>query len=106
MFSPKMFQCLCDLKGFSKSSGDRLILSSSHKGRTSATIDRKFFFSFLRRLRIKKFIAFVSHTSLDERKQDLKYNQMWVNKDAILMANIISLVALNALKFTFHGPQF
>ena len=51
-------------------------------------------------------MAFASHTSLDERKQDLKYNQMWVNKDAILMANIISLVALNALKFTFQGPQF
>ena len=29
---------------------------------------------------------------------------MWVNKDEILTAKIISLVALNALKFTSQGP--
>ena len=63
-------------------------------------------FFFFEETEDKKFIAFVSHISLDERKQDLKYNQMWVNKDAILMAKIISLVALNALKFTFQGSQF
>lgn len=63
-------------------------------------------FFFFKETEDKKFIAFVPHTSLDERKQDFKYNQIWVYKDAILMAKIISLVALNALKFTFLGPQF
>ena len=57
-------------------------------------------FFFSKETEYKTFIAFVSHTALDERKQDLTYNQMWVNKDAIPTAKIISLVALNALNFS------
>ena len=59
-------------------------------------------FFFSKETEYKTFIAFVSHTSLDERNHDLPYNQMWVNKDAIPTAKIISLVALNALNFS--GP--
>ena len=47
-------------------------------------------FFFSKETEYKTFIAFVSHTALDERKQDLTYNQMWVNKDAIPTAKIIA----------------